>query len=68
MFASAGKTEICLDDIYRALSNTLSLSQKQSDSLKELEIKTELENVLTVKENIENVIALHPEIKISVSI
>lgn len=58
MFASAGETEICLDDIYRALSNTLSLSQEQSDSLKELEIKTELENVLPIKENIEKAIAL----------
>lgn len=59
MFATNGETEITLDEIYETLSKSADLSSEQSELIKELEIETELENVVPIKENIERVISLH---------
>ena len=42
-----------LDEIYKEFQNTFLLSDEQIANLKELEIKTEIENIIPIQENIE---------------
>ena len=44
--------DIHLDDIYKQLKNNFYLTSKQADKLKQLEIETELDNVVPIIENI----------------
>lgn len=50
---SEGKREVTLDDIYKALSTTACITEKQQEELKSLEIETECKCVLGIAKNID---------------
>ena len=50
--------ETTLDEIYRTIQNRFQLSSYQTERLKELEINTELEYIVGIRENISKVINL----------
>ena len=48
-----GRQEISLEDIYRILAMTACVSEAQTEELKKLEVKTECDNILGIKDNID---------------
>lgn len=53
--ARASKQEICLDDIYDKLQSARGWSAEERQSARELEIRTEFENVIPINENLSRV-------------